>query len=943
MGLTFYFSNQIEILLNTLSDNITKESQAEEDPFYKPKIIVPNSNLKKWIQMKIAERDGVAINLDFLYLENGLSDILSRFEKGEKKACPLNKQKLQLMVLAILLGDNKGNNELKPILNYFGGDSIDQTSQEYARKAWQLSDRLARYFREYEYHREKMIEVWRGGNKLFYEDSNENEKQMEICQRVIYKKIFDNDGIRDKVCKKSKELLYTLPQFVNKIDISNNNQKNSKIRVHIFCFSQISTFHIKLILNLSNLVDFNIYQLNFCDNFWEKKERCNQNIFEKITQIKSIGENEQEQRISLDESSVFQQWASPGIENIDLFNKLSKKNNINNKWFVHSNELAKTTSTVLQCLQSSINSSSVLNNKKSLDTSIQIIGCPGIYREAETVYNSIINNMKEDKDLKLTDIAVLVPNINKYKYAIKSVFTRNPAHYIPYNLSDSKASDDSLFGQAVIGLLELANSLFTRKEVFDLIFNPCFLEAFDIEREEALVWVKWADALNIFHDFEGKDQQYRDNQKNDCFTWHQGLQRLRLGRIMDIPEELPDNGIFKSYNNVVPFLDIESQTPESPGKFCRIIESLFVKLKKIKNIKCSSNEWVKIISELISDFLAIPKNRPEENIIHKKLILELKKIDFLDHVMESLNQDKRISLAFIIQYIKSILAEIPSGYGSYLTGGVTISSLIPMRPIPYKVVYVMGMGEKEFPGRSDVTTLDLRLRKRESNDVNLVEINRFLILETLLSVRKKIYFTYISRDLQKDEAFYTSVLLNQLQNFLNKYILKEDFKILEMPLKGNSIRYLDKSIEYTNIAHEEKHKFTDVLCNYSTPDRILCLTDLIRQYGKKERCQWVDKIEEIKNNRIPDFAAAEKEVERKEIEIIRIKDLKQFILNPIEATLKRFLNIYDEYDEDNRLKEDEAFYSEFPMDYQFITNMLNFIVKKREKEKQIDNNYSTDF
>jgi hypothetical protein len=53
-------------------------------------------------------------------------------------------------------------------------------------------------------------------------------------------------------------------------------------------------------------------------------------------------------------------------------------------------------------------------------------------------------------------------------------------------------------------------------------------------------------------------------------------------------------------------------------------------------------------------------------------------------------------------------------YGDYLTSGVTISALLPMRPIPFKIVYVLGMQEGDFPGRADTSSLDLRLGSKKT-------------------------------------------------------------------------------------------------------------------------------------------------------------------------------------------------------------------------------------
>ena len=111
-----------------------------------------------------------------------------------------------------------------------------------------------------------------------------------------------------------------------------------------------------------------------------------------------------------------------------------------------------------------------------------------------------------------------------------------------------------------------------------------------------------------------------------------------------------------------------------------------------------------------------------------------------------------------------------------------------MRPIPFRIVYVLGMEEGKFPGRADLSSLDLRLARRRIGDVSLPERNRYLFLEMLLSVREKLYISYVARDLQKDRIQQPCSVINQLKRYVELEILPQDrpFQIVEVPLAGSS-------------------------------------------------------------------------------------------------------------------------------------------------------------
>ena len=65
--------------------------------------------------------------------------------------------------------------------------------------------------------------------------------------------------------------------------------------------------------------------------------------------------------------------------------------------------------------------------------------------------------MQTNRNLKLSDIVVLVTNMDTYRGAIQSTFTAFPYQnreiYIPYSLSDSNAGVESMVSSALFAHL----------------------------------------------------------------------------------------------------------------------------------------------------------------------------------------------------------------------------------------------------------------------------------------------------------------------------------------------------------------------------------------------------------------------------------------------------------------------------------------------------------
>ena len=330
----------------------------------------------------------------------------------------------------------------------------------------------------------------------------------------------------------------------------------------------------------------------------------------------------------------------------------------------------------------------------------------------------------------------------------------------------------------------------------------------------------------------------------------------------------------------------------------------------------SGKEWKSRFVEACDELLDIPSDLAGETKVKHSLINALDNLQFYDAVSED-DKNSKLDIELIKEFIKSSLSSISGGYGDYLTGGVTISAMQPMRPIPFKIVYVLGMEEGSFPGKAESSSLDLRLLKRRIGDISLPERNCYIFLEMLLSTRDKLYISYISKDLQKDRILQPCSVVNQLRRYVESKILPgaQPFQVAEIPLKGSSNRYLDK---------ESVNDCFDVMVNYSTADRIAYY---------RENSLW-DKVKEkaLKNDLnnaaafYPDLKHEIEAAEDKDItpEKITLKQLKRFLEDPVLQSIKHNLGIYDEKEsvEEISVSEDEPFYSDFPIDYRLKMDPL---------------------
>ncbi len=950
MSLKIIFGNSVQALGESLCGAIN-DSNADSLLPSPTRIIVPNTNLAKWLKITIAEKNGIAMNLEFPYLETALWDMVKALGGDDTKDCqPLDSDLLQRCIVAKLVQACKSEQKSR-FATYCLGETHEGSKDEIpqdadsVRRISQLAERLARLFREYELHRgiyiansgsRDMIGAWLKGETGLPE--KDEEDKMWRVQRELYHSLFASD----KSAMLPNHL--SLPALARSVFPVNSSSENDLGTIHIFGMSQLSPFHCWLLYQLAKFADITLYHFNICREFWEDVQTPSESRWAKI---KNASTKETDDGLELDlsiENKLLGTWGKAGREAVKLLADLDDgSGRCQVQWLDEENDSdddstetpgEKTSGSVLKAVQRGITYRTSELEQRCQDKSLQIAGCPGVYREAETVYNSILTNMHELKPegMKLTDIAVLVPDMATYKPALLSVFQSGGE--IPFNLSDSTADTDSVFGKGLLALLDLAGSKFTRRQVFSVLGNPCIMTALGISADDLDQWVEWAEELGIFHGF---NKNHREEQGvpheiiNNRYTWEQGLQRLRLGRIMMTGTD--DIASYEATDSWPQPYEGMKTRDRAADRFSLTVERLFHAVWHLGTESRKVADWVGTIEDLMNSFLGIPVDLAPEAYVRRKLRDALREWagqtnkPGLTALWEA--TDTTLSLTWLRQFVADSLVAIPSGVGAYLTGGVTIASLLPMRPVPFKIVYVMGMTEGQFPGHADLSTLDLRNRRRMIGDVSPTDAGRYLFLETLMTVKEKLYLTYDAFDAKKDEEKFPCSVVQQLKTFLNQHVLKKPFEEVKIPLNSHDMKLL------TGKANKP---YTDLLEQWGFSERALGYL-LASKKDEKLKGELEAKLEEVRaasptsrrgklaskalachpaaasgesvsaDSGEGSCATSEKIPDKVDIDI---KDLVAFLKDPAKAILQKRFRLYDDDDTgEAEVAEDEPLQSDF--------------------------------
>lgn len=865
--------------------------------------------MQKWLQLEIANKNKVAANIDFSFLESSLWSYLKELDPNQIEINLLSKDELQLILFEVFI------HHQSKYLTIFKKYIAQNTSVAFQRKKiWGLAEKLASLLLEYEYQRPEMIEKW-----LNADGDHLNFDEQENAQCYLYTFLLHpENGLLTKL----KKPYSTLYQYSKKVFSSNSSLsiKTDQKCIHLFAISQISVFHQSLLKQLEPYYDFHIYAFNPCAELWEdvhtksEEKWLKKNNFQENLMIESLEEEVGEVSYELEDSPFLKNWGKTGREYIKLMSRM-----VNYDFCTSYLSYLKEgqTDSILQKIQQDI----VLRNNPSLkesdwiqDLSLQIFKAPSISREVQTVFQHILHVLNNDDELSVHDIVVLVSDLDKYLPYIHSVFDGDQ-HDLPYCILGDSASRDSAWGQGLLSVLSLGLSQFNREDVFHCLENICLMEKYNYSDVEIKQWMQWVDDLGIHHHFDSNGRLKDGYDDSNFYTWNQGLKRLRYGLFFNKENET-------AYPEFTPY-HTSSSDIESLDKFIYILEKLnSVSLKS--QTWFTSKQWIEHVKKINRELLVIPKGETAENKYAASFLESLDSILIFDEIADHLNEKNQLDLEIIISILKSNMDKISSIRGSFLISGITISEIQAMRVFPFKKTYILGLDSKSFPGKEVLTPLDLRIKQRKIGDISLPDRNRYFFLEKLMTTEQLI-LSWVHKDLVKDETFEPATVIQQLiENIESRFQDKENkFTVAEMPLwnwdTAQGLNDTTNDLSFVYNAMDEN--LSKVMANHKT------IEDVKSEAKNDFQCSFDYSI-----------AAPQPKEEVQEIEL-SISNLNKYLNNTAFAEIEFKLGAKEsEYDEEVFLDQNiESITLDTLKLYKLHNTILNeYISKCHEKKSHLN-------
>lgn len=718
MACYLYYSNDLE----SLAQRFHKQYHAaKKSPFISPPVVVPNPQVAKWLNLTVAREHGVSAGVEVVLGENGLFEFLAKLQ-GLKPDRLVSIQDHHVIIDHIL--NNHPDQKELTLFHRYTGQGVDEEAG--INKTWDLAGQLARLFQTYQWFRPELVDGFRF----------QGDDAVVQAEKVTYREAM-------------KQI--TALNMKTAVDIINGAGHDAQEEVfHFFNISHFSPLMIKLVYSLSLSRDVYIYQVNPCGEFWEDIEAPHDVRWNRLKSaaVSSRFEGDYLQENESD-NQLLRFWGAAGRETLKLFSlleeSLSGELAFESQWVKGQQ---RTPGSLLHSIQDSIFHRSDPGHSVPEDDSIRFLTGEDIFAEVQQVYDTAVQLLEKDEKLRPSDIAVFVPSMDRYAPVIRSIFSPNH-DVLGYSLIDAGGLVEDPVRNALLAYLDLNPEQLTIRDLLVLVSNSFIQKQYDINWHE-LEWLRgYFSAMSMLDSpMDSESPGYQLHRLRLCTLYPHGFENMdcqQLGTVTWYPlDRQPDNELLE--------------------KFYLFSEHVYAMSMKRKNER-SLSWWLHHINVILTFGL-------HGNEYPVRMLQALASMH--DRLDTLLGNNIMVSSRQMRQYIELYTEHASGSTGSYLVRGVNISSLVPNRNLPHKVVFILGMEEGAFPTREHPSSLNLLMNRRKVGDADRYMIESYLFLELLVAAKERLILSHVSRDSNGNELSANSIiirLVHYLESITEKDIL----------------------------------------------------------------------------------------------------------------------------------------------------------------------------
>ncbi|MBK8010582.1 MAG: exodeoxyribonuclease V subunit gamma [Deltaproteobacteria bacterium] len=731
--LHLHYADRLDALADALADDI-HAARARSNParMLRPvSIVVPNPVVFEYVVFRFAQRHGVAANLTYQFLGQCFADLARTHAPGVSLAQGeiLTAHFIHLLLDETLL--EKPSFEV--VRGFLGAAGSDDAVVDHRR--YQLASRLSSLFETYSIAQPRMLGKWRRSELPLEEDNGPASWQARLYHALVH---------GAPRCM----LLDQLPEAINAERVARDRDDP----LFLFGLRSISPTEASVLDALRETRDVYVYALNPCEEFWEDASR---------RPLREDKDEDDDEEASTSEPVLLTTWGGSARASIRVLNALS---NFDFENHFEPRRLPEAPGSRLRELQADVRTRRPHGpaNAPCVDDSLHIMACASVRRELEAVAQTIIAKVQQSRSqstsppIHLHEVGILVPDHQKEAYYSHAGAVFEAFDELPFNLVAAPVASTSRIIEIVRALLALPSSRFTRSDLLSILVHPSVAARFPGIQPE--LWTRWCESLGVLHGRSRSDHA-STYVTEDIYNWEQGVTRLMLGLFLT-SERSGDTRIFDPGGH--PYLPLETAPGdfEQVAEFSKLVRGLIRDATFAKVARIPLRDWAALIRSLVIRYVGTASESDERDLLRCLRVIQ--------NLGEPDVGGRPVSFTIAHDFVQRGLEALRTNLGHPLMRGVTVGPLSALAGLPFRLTFVVGLGEGCFPRTSVTDELELEAEsKLESDSIpRLQDDDRRALLEAFLGATDHFVMSYVSRDARTGDILEPSPVISEMLDIL---------------------------------------------------------------------------------------------------------------------------------------------------------------------------------
>ncbi|PYP75923.1 MAG: hypothetical protein DMD35_19935, partial [Gemmatimonadetes bacterium] len=398
----------------------------------------------------------------------------------------------------------------------------------------------------------------------------------------------------------------------------------------------------------------------------------------------------------------------------------------------------------------------------TVDDSLAVHRCHSPMREMEVLRDQLLAAFAADPTLRPHDVLLLLPDVATYAPFVDAMFgVGEPGlPYIAHRIADRPIAQESRLADAALRILRLVGARWTSAEVVELLDMPAVQRAAGIPDGATSRILQWIEETNIRW---GRDGAMRSEifglPKIEANSWRAGVDRLLMGYATGPMTDLVDD--------ILPHAGHTIGDPATLGAFSAFTEGLFDTLAGWRTPR-SLVAWSAELRTAFTTLLA-PDGDDEE----RELEIVLSAVGALATVETNAECDRAFELPVVRDWLEQMLGDDSLSSG-FLSGGMTVCALKPMRVVPHRIVVIAGLDDATFPRGHQRPAFDLMTAEHRDGDRDRRADDRQLFLDMLLATEERLILSYVARSAKTNAERAVSVVVAELLDVIDTSFVHPD-------------------------------------------------------------------------------------------------------------------------------------------------------------------------